>query len=62
MACDSHVKWLRPENVSGGRNAVAEDCGQGTEKEHLSVCPVGANLVFVPLVFAPLCSPPSLKP
>ena len=38
LACDGHVKWLRPENVSGGRNAVAEDCRQGTEKEQPPDC------------------------
>ena len=38
LACDGHVKWLRPENVSGGRNAVAEECGQGTEKEQPADC------------------------
>lgn len=38
LACDGHVKWLRPGNVSGGRNAVAEDCSQGTEKEQPADC------------------------
>ena len=31
IACDGHVVWLRPEAVSGGDNAVAPDCSQGTE-------------------------------
>ncbi len=38
LACDGHVKWLLPERVSGGRDAVAEDCGQGTEKEQPADC------------------------
>ncbi|HEX3982812.1 MAG TPA: type II secretion system protein [Acidisoma sp.] len=30
VAADGHAVWLRPEQVSGGRSAVAEDCAQGT--------------------------------
>ena len=29
MMCDGHVKWLRGSSVSGGSNAIAEDCVQG---------------------------------
>ena len=31
VACDGHAVWLRPEAVSGGDDAVAADCRQGTE-------------------------------
>lgn len=29
MMCDGHVKWLRGSAVSGGSNAIAQDCRQG---------------------------------
>ena len=38
LACDGHVKWLHPGNISGGYDAVAEDCGQGTEKGQPADC------------------------
>ena len=31
LACDGHVLWLRPEQVSGGSSAAASDCAQGME-------------------------------
>ena len=38
VACDGHAVWLRPEVVSGGTNAVAADCSQGTDREQPSDC------------------------
>ena len=38
VACDGHIRWLKPEEVSGGRAAVAEDCLQGTETGQPSDC------------------------
>lgn len=38
LACDGHVRWLRPERVSGGENAVAEDCDQGTDTPQPADC------------------------
>ena len=38
VACDGHIHWLKPEEVSGGRAAVAEDCLQGTETGQPSDC------------------------
>ena len=38
LACDGHVKWLRPDRVSGGHSAVAADCHQGTELQQPIGC------------------------
>lgn len=38
VACDGHVVWVRPESVSGGDDAVAADCLQGTEGGQPSDC------------------------
>lgn len=38
LACDGHAAWLRPETISGGSNAVAADCLQGTNKSQPTDC------------------------
>lgn len=38
VACDGHAVWLRPEAVSGGDNAAAPDCSQGTEAGQSGGC------------------------
>ncbi len=38
VACDGHARWLRPETVSGGKSAVAEDCFQGTDSRQPADC------------------------
>jgi prepilin-type N-terminal cleavage/methylation domain-containing protein/prepilin-type processing-associated H-X9-DG protein len=43
LACDGHAVWLRPEMVSGGGDAVAADCLQGTESGQASGCRVLNN-------------------
>lgn len=37
-ACDGHALWLRPDLVSGGENAVAAECDQGTMPSQPSGC------------------------
>ncbi len=38
VACDGHAVWLRPEAVSGGDNAVAAECPQGTQSGQPGGC------------------------
>ncbi len=38
VACDGHVQWLRPEQVSSGVNSVAADCLQGTQSPQPADC------------------------
>lgn len=38
VACDGHAVWLRPGAVSGGINAVATDCFQGTNRKQPNDC------------------------
>lgn len=38
VACDGHVRWLRPEMVSGGASAASSDCPQGTETPQPAGC------------------------
>lgn len=38
IACDGHARWLRPEAVSGGSDAVAPDCSQGDAADQLGDC------------------------
>ena len=38
LACDGHVKWVRPESVSGGRSAQSADCHQGSQTNQPADC------------------------
>jgi len=38
VACDGHAVWLRPTAVSGGTNAIATDCSQGTDPKQPNDC------------------------
>ena len=38
LACDGHAKWLKPQSVSGGTNATAQECAQGTDQPQPGAC------------------------
>ncbi len=38
LACDGHVRWLKPEAVSSGMGAAASSCLQGTEAKQPAGC------------------------
>ena len=38
VACDGHALWVKPEAVSGGDNAVAPECPQGSESGQSGGC------------------------
>jgi len=38
LACDGHAKWLKPQSVSGGTNAAAQECAQGAEQPQPGEC------------------------
>ena len=38
LACDGHVRWLKPDAVSSGTGAAASHCLQGTEANQPACC------------------------
>ncbi len=42
-ACDGHALWLSPDHVSGGADAAASDCAQGTDTAQPPDCHAQGN-------------------